>query len=144
MSPEANPLHLQLAAHEWTDRSEAAIFSGGAVSVSGLQPVAASIQRMTGVVAQASLVRFAPGAHTRLHTHDTDQILVVMEGRGHIGSPGHDRVVGPGDIVVIPAGSVHYHGAAAGESMAHLMTLFGSATTVLDDIEWPPRDQGEA
>jgi quercetin dioxygenase-like cupin family protein len=144
VSPEPNPVHLPLAAHEWTDRSGAAIFSGGVVSVSALQPVAASIQRMTGVAAQAALVHFAPGAHTRLHTHDTDQILVVVEGRGHIGSPGADRVVVPGDIVVIPAGSVHYHGASAGEPMAHLMTLFGTDTTVLDDIEWPPSDQGEA
>ena len=50
--------------------------------------------------------RVAPGATTELHSLDVDERYLVIEGRG-IARVGHLKaeVVGPGDVVVIPAGT---------------------------------------
>lgn len=67
-----------------------------------------------------ALVRFGPGAHTVLHTHTCDQVLVVTEGRGILAIEGKENPVGPGDIVLVPAGEKHWHGAASDSWFAHI------------------------
>lgn len=130
--------------HDFEDRSDAAIFTGGTVEARSAALVAESVAGMVGSPAQASLVRFDAGAHTRWHTHAGDQILVITEGRGHVGTTASDVEVVAGDIVVVPAGSLHYHGASESDAMAHLTLLFGSETTVHDiSLEWPP-NKGQA
>lgn len=58
------------------------------------------------------LVRFVDGGKNHPHIHTADQILYVTEGAGIVGGPGGDNQVLAGDIVHIPAGEVHWHGAA--------------------------------
>jgi len=68
-----------------------------------------------------SYVTFEPGARTAWHSHPLGQILVVTAGTGLIqveGGPIEEIHVG--DVVSIPAGLKHWHGAAPGTPMTHL------------------------
>jgi 4-carboxymuconolactone decarboxylase len=71
--------------------------------------------------ASGSLVTFEPGARTAWHTHPLGQIPIVTEGTGRVQRWG-DPVEGihQGDVVWIPPGQKHWHGAAPNSSMAHI------------------------
>ena len=79
-----------------------------------------------------SLVRFTDGARNRRHVHTADQILYITEGEGIVATDDHEHRVSAGDIVHVTAGEVHWHGAAPGESMAHLSILPPCETKVVD------------
>jgi quercetin dioxygenase-like cupin family protein len=66
------------------------------------------------------LVRFAPGARTYLHTHHQPQVLHCVEGRGILATAERVGHVAPGDIVHIPAGEEHWHGAEDDSAFVHL------------------------
>jgi quercetin dioxygenase-like cupin family protein len=68
----------------------------------------------------ASLTTFGIGGRLNWHTHDSEQILYVTEGRGIVASKEKEYVVTPGCIVYIPAGENHWHGACEDSSMTHL------------------------
>lgn len=66
-------------------------------------------------------VAFEPGARTNWHTHALGQTLVITAGIGrvqHWGGP--VREVRPGDVVLIPPGLKHWHGASPGAPMTHV------------------------
>ncbi|WP_234838047.1 (R)-mandelonitrile lyase [Sinorhizobium meliloti] len=70
--------------------------------------------------ATGGLVTFAPGARTAWHTHPAGQILMVTEGRGWIQEEGSEkREINPGDVIWIPVGVNHWHGATNTSGMAH-------------------------
>ncbi|GAA2584348.1 hypothetical protein GCM10010399_12940 [Dactylosporangium fulvum] len=121
--------------------SDNKIFEGGQVRSCDVPAIASSVTAMRGHPVRSSLVRFEAGARTRLHTHAGDQILIVTHGQGHIGRPGRDIPVGVGDVVVVPAGLLHYHGAGPDSPMAHLTLLFGAGTELADGHRrWPPAE----
>ncbi len=63
--------------------------------------------------ASASYVTFAPGARTAWHSHPYGQTLVVTAGVGRVQSwGGAIEEIRPGDVVSIPPGVKHWHGAA--------------------------------
>ena len=87
---------------------------------------------------RVQLVRFSAGAHTRLHAHATDQVLVVTEGEGLVGTRDVHLVAHPGDVIHVPAGEPHYHGATPDTAMAHLSVLTPGALAIVDDDwTWP-------
>jgi quercetin dioxygenase-like cupin family protein len=66
-------------------------------------------------------VTFEPGARTAWHTHPLGQTLIITAGCGwvqHWGGPIQE--VRPGDVVSIPPGEKHWHGATPTTSMTHL------------------------
>lgn len=66
------------------------------------------------------LVTFEQGARTAWHTHPLGQTLIVTQGAGLVqiwGQPAQE--IRPGDIVVIPPGAKHWHGASPNNGMAH-------------------------
>lgn len=65
-------------------------------------------------------VRFEPGGRNLPHTHSFDQVLYIVEGEGILATETEEQRVRPGDVVVVPAGEQHWHGAAADTAMAHL------------------------
>jgi 4-carboxymuconolactone decarboxylase len=71
--------------------------------------------------ASGSLVTFESGARTAWHTHPLGQILILTAGTGRV-QPWGDPVeeIRRGDVVWIPAGQKHWHGAAPNSSMAHI------------------------
>ena len=71
--------------------------------------------------ATGSLVTFEPAARTAWHTHSLGQILIVTAGTGRVqrwGDPVEE--IRQGDVVWIPPGQKHWHGAAPNSSMAHI------------------------
>ncbi|MFO7633740.1 MAG: cupin domain-containing protein [Caldilinea sp.] len=66
-------------------------------------------------------VTFEPGARTAWHTHPLGQTLIVTAGCGraqHWG--GSIEEIRPGDVVSIPPGEKHWHGAAPTTAMTHI------------------------
>src|SRR3974390_2787286 len=59
-------------------------------------------------------VTFEPGARTAWHTHPVGQTLIVTAGCGWIRVWGGTRMqIRPGDVVSIPPGEKHWHGATS-------------------------------
>ncbi len=66
-------------------------------------------------------VTFGPGARTAWHTHPLGQTLIVTSGTGRVqrwGDPADE--IRQGDVVWIPPGQKHWHGAAPNNSMTHI------------------------
>ena len=73
----------------------------------------------------AANVTFEPGCRNNWHIHHAKQgggqILVCVAGRGYYQEEGKDAVeMKPGDVVNIPAGVKHWHGAAPDSWFSHL------------------------
>jgi 4-carboxymuconolactone decarboxylase len=103
--------------------------------------------------ASGSLVTFEPGARTAWHTHPLGQVLIVTAGTGRVqrwGDPVDE--IRQGDVVWIPPGQKHWHGAAPNSSMAHIAiveALDGKAVEWMEKVSdaqygAPLRAQGPA
>jgi 4-carboxymuconolactone decarboxylase len=71
--------------------------------------------------ASGGSVTFEPGARTAWHFHPGGQILIITAGIGRVqqwGGPIEE--IRAGDVVRIPVGQKHWHGAAPHASMTHL------------------------
>jgi 4-carboxymuconolactone decarboxylase len=70
---------------------------------------------------RGAFVTFEPGARTAWHTHPVGQTLIVTAGVGWVQSDGGPKEeTRPGDVVWIPAGEKHWHGATATAGMTHI------------------------
>lgn len=77
-------------------------------------------------------VTFTPGARTFWHTHEKGQILFVTQGSGLIQSEGQEpRKLKVGDVVYIPGGEKHWHGAAPDTVMTHMAVALGGQYLML-------------
>src|SRR5579859_8065582 len=66
-------------------------------------------------------VSISPGARTHWHSHDGGQVLVVTSGLGRVADrDGDGDAIAAGDIVFIPPGVEHWHGATAESPMTHI------------------------
>jgi 4-carboxymuconolactone decarboxylase len=92
-----------------------------AENFSGSVRVAPLFQAVAPARTSGSLVTFEPGARTSWHTHPLGQVLIVTAGVGRVqrwGDPIEE--IRQGDIVWIPPGQKHWHGAGPNSSMAHI------------------------
>jgi quercetin dioxygenase-like cupin family protein len=70
---------------------------------------------------RATRVSFEPGARTAWHTHPLGQTLYVASGLGRVQTWGGPiREIRPGDVVWIPPGEKHWHGASPTSGMVHI------------------------
>jgi quercetin dioxygenase-like cupin family protein len=65
-------------------------------------------------------VYFSAGARTRPHIHEHDQVLQIIEGQGIVVTETEKLMVSAGDVITIPAGSWHWHGATRNTAMCHI------------------------
>jgi quercetin dioxygenase-like cupin family protein len=83
-------------------------------------------------------VTFEPGARTRWHTHPLGQHLIVTAGCGWAQSWGRPiEEIRPGDVIWIPPGEKHWHGAAPTTSMTHIAIyedLDGTSANWLESV----------
>ena len=71
--------------------------------------------------ASGSSVTFEPGARSAWHTHPLGQTLIVTAGLGWVQQEGREKhEMKPGDVVWIPPGVKHWHGATATTGMTHI------------------------
>ncbi|MCJ2131006.1 cupin domain-containing protein [Methylobacterium sp. E-045] len=122
------------------------------VSRAGSQPsVKGPAERFTGSVRvdpmlkeappsrlSGGLVTFEPGARSAWHAHPLGQTLIVTAGVGRVqrwGGPVQE--IRPGDVVRIPPGVKHWHGAAADTGMSHVAlveALDGRSTDWMEHV----------
>jgi quercetin dioxygenase-like cupin family protein len=96
---------------------------------------------------EAYLVTFSSGARTKLHYHETDQILIATEGKGIVVLQSKVEMEGEnvarvkmddvhylnkGDFVCVPALVWHWHGAVKGEDFAHIQAKKPGKTVWLE------------
>ena len=66
-------------------------------------------------------VTFEPGARTAWHTHPLGQTLIVTSGSGRAQRwGGAIEKIRAGDVVWIPPGEKHWHGASPSTAMTHI------------------------
>jgi quercetin dioxygenase-like cupin family protein len=71
--------------------------------------------------ANGGKVTFEPGARSAWHMHPLGQILIVTDGTGWIQQwGGAIEEIRKGDVVWIPAGVKHWHGATPNTAMTHI------------------------
>lgn len=107
---------------------------GAAESFTGSVRVDPLFQAKATTRATGAYVTFEPGARTAWHTHPVGQTLIVTAGAGRVqrwGDPVQE--IRPGDVVWIPPGQKHWHGASPTTAMTHI------AVTELADgkaVDW--------
>ena len=102
------------ASQRSTKQAPAANFTGTVFSdevVAGKSP-----SRM-----RASVVSFTPGARTAWHSHPVGQTLYCLSGARRVQFEGQPvQELHPGDTVMIPPDTRHWHGAAPDKLFSHL------------------------
>jgi len=89
-----------------------------------------------------AFVTFEPGARTAWHTHPLGQTLIVTAGHGWVQSEGGPKEeIRPGDIVWIPPGEKHWHGATATLGMTHIAISEALDGKTVDWMEQVSEDQ---
>ena len=73
-----------------------------------------------------SVVYFNDGGHNVPHVHEGDHMLIITEGEGLVATETEQYRVTAGDVVFIPGGLRHSHGAQPGHSMTQIAILAGN------------------
>lgn len=115
-APVQDPQTIKIARSDslHSNKGSAQYFTGS-VQVQELFP-ASDPSRTSG-----GKVTFEPGARSAWHTHPLGQILIVTEGTGWIqqwGGPIEE--IRKGDVIWIPPGVKHWHGATPTTAMTHI------------------------
>ena len=108
--------------------------SGPAEHFTGEVSIRPLFDSTTSTRASGAVVTFAAGARTAWHSHPRGQILIVTAGLGRVqlwSEPA--QVIRSGDVVRIPAGVKHWHGAAPDQAMSHIAVQEHSNRTV---VQW--------
>jgi quercetin dioxygenase-like cupin family protein len=80
------------------------------------------------------VVNFPRGVRNKFHAHSGDQVLVITAGIGIVATETEQVEASVGDVVHIPAGEKHWHGARKESPMSHItITLKDSTTKQLED-----------
>jgi len=83
------------------------------------------------------VVYFSAGGRTRPHIHIRDQVLQIVEGQGIVATETEKQIVNPGDVITIPAGVWHWHGATRDTAMCHIsIKQPGSTDWEVEEKNW--------
>ena len=113
-SAEAQTLVITRGGSRPVQPAPAANFTGGA-------RVERLFEALDPSDAAGGTVTFDEGARTAWHSHPRGQVLIVTAGVGRVqrwGDPVEE--IRQGDVVQIPAGQKHWHGASPQASMTHI------------------------
>jgi len=81
-----------------------------------------------------NVVNFGRGVRLKFHAHDSEQILIVTAGKGMVATEREKKLVVPGDVIFIPAGEKHWHGATGDSEFSHIFIYRrGTKYTQLED-----------
>jgi 4-carboxymuconolactone decarboxylase len=113
-----------------------AVRPGPAENFTGGVQVEMLFEALDPAHASGGSVTFEPGARTAWHSHPRGQILIVTAGIGRVrlwGGPIEE--IRAGDVVRIPPGQKHWHGASPQASMTHLAITEHRDGTVVQWME---------
>jgi quercetin dioxygenase-like cupin family protein len=81
-----------------------------------------------------NMINFGKGVRNKFHAHDSEQILIVTAGEGIVATEKEEKMVTKGDIILIPPGEKHWHGATPDSEFSHIyVSRLGSTLTRLED-----------
>jgi quercetin dioxygenase-like cupin family protein len=87
----------------------------------GRVQIAGQFQREEPSRVTGAIVSFTPGARTAWHTHPAGQTLIVTDGIGLVQNWGGSvQEIRSGDVIWIPPGVKHWHGATGSDAMTHI------------------------
>ena len=76
-----------------------------------------------------SNIFFPPQAHSNWHQHENGQILMITAGSGFVCDQGEEpSQINAGDLVWLPAGGTHWHGASPTSYLVQLSFTLGTTT----------------
>jgi len=75
------------------------------------------------------MVTFSPGVRTKIHTHTSDQVLYITDGKGIVATEKEEHIVMAGTVAFIPAGEPHWHGATKDTSFSQISIRTPDQTT---------------
>ena len=108
------------------EKFESPLFTGPEVSRQVLLPDSKEFN--------VNIVNFGNGVRNKFHTHNSEQVLIVTSGQGYIATEAEKVAITVGDVVLIPAGEKHWHGAAADSEFSHIyVSRLGSELTQLEE-----------
>jgi quercetin dioxygenase-like cupin family protein len=111
---------------------------GAADNFTGTVRVDSRFQRQLPSRVGGGIVTFEPGARTAWHSHPLGQTLIVTAGRGLVQRwSGPLQQIRSGDIIWIPPGLKHWHGASPTSGMTHAAiaeALDGRSTTWMEQV----------
>lgn len=111
---------------------------GPAATFTGVVTVEGSFAGRGASRVSGATVAFEPGARSAWHTHPVGQTLIVTSGCGLAQSEGAPaETIQQGDVVWIPAGVRHWHGASPASAMSHVAvveSLNGAGVTWLEHV----------
>jgi mannose-6-phosphate isomerase-like protein (cupin superfamily) len=88
----------------------------------------------TGQHTQLVAMTLQPGEDIGAEVHDeNDQVLIFTEGSVRAEVGGETRDVGPGDLVVVPAGTAHNF-TNTGSGLVRLLTVYGPPDHAPDTV----------
>jgi quercetin dioxygenase-like cupin family protein len=76
-----------------------------------------------------NIVNFGKGVRNKLHTHGSDQVLIITSGKGIVATETEERVVSAGDVILFQAGEKHWHGATEDSEFSHIYITRGGSQT---------------
>lgn len=118
---------------------------GAAEYFTGSVRVDSLFQAPSPARAGGATVTFEPCARTAWHTHPLGQTLFVTAGSGFVQEwDGPARRIRPGDVVWIPPGAKHWHGAAPTTAMTHIAVAEALDGKAVDWLEKVGDEQYEA
>jgi len=81
-----------------------------------------------------NIVNFGKGVRNKFHSHSDEQILIVTSGKGIIATETEEKVITEGDVIIIPAGEKHWHGATEDSEFSHIyVSKLESQVTQLEE-----------
>ncbi len=108
------------------EKFESPLFTGPEVSRQVLLPDSQEFN--------VNIVNFGKGVRNKFHAHDSEQVLLVTSGKGYIATETEKTEIAVGDVVLIPAGEKHWHGAAEDAEFSHIyISRLGSELTQLEN-----------
>ena len=118
--PQAATTPIEGPSMEVTRKADQQSVEGPAEWFTGKVTITGQFQRPAPSRVTGAIVRFESGARTAWHTHPLGQTLIVTSGAGRVQRwAGPIEEIRPGDVVWIPPGEKHWHGAAATTAMTH-------------------------
>ncbi len=101
------------------------IFTGPQVTMQELVPGSDQLH--------VNMINFGQGVRNKMHSHSSEQILIVTGGTGIVATETEERTVTVGDIIRIPAGEKHWHGATEDSDFSHIYVIQNDS--VLTQVE---------
>ena len=69
---------------------------------------------------EVTVVNFGKSIQNKFHAHDSEQILIVISGEGIVATQKEEHTVSKGDVIFIPPGETHWHGATSHAEFSHI------------------------